>query len=376
MKGAWHAPALSMVGKNAPGKKKKVSNIASRQKAVTVFSRQMATLLDAGLPIVRSLETLVRQQRDPKFRTVLQDVAEQVRSGSTFSDALAQYPKIFDGLLLNMVRAGEAAGNLHSVLARVAEFREKAEKIKGKVQAAMVYPIIVITVAALIVGALMVYVVPKFEAIFAGMLRGQSLPPLTQLVIGFSRGLGDYLPFVLIGLVLAFFGFSYLLKTKAGKSAWDRFLYYCPGPRALVQRTAIARFTRTFGALVESGVPILEAIRITREVVGNTVVQQALDKVHDRVRDGDSIATPLEQSAVFPAIVPSMVEVGEETGQLPAMCDRIADAYEEEVDNAVGALTSILEPMMIVLLAVVVGTVVIALFLPIVSIIQNLGGGR
>lgn len=363
-----------MVGSKGPGKKKKVSTIASRQKAVTVFSRQMATLLDAGLPIVRSLETLVRQQRDARFRAVLQDVAEQVRSGSTFSDSLAQYPKIFDDLLLNMVRAGEAAGNLHSVLDRVSEFREKAERIKGKIKAAMVYPIIVITVAALIVGALMVFVVPKFEAIFAGMLRGQALPPLTQMVIGVSRGLGDYLGFILIGLVALFFGFSFILKTRGGKAVWDRFLYWCPGPRALVQRTAIARFTRTFGALVQSGVPILEAIRITREVVGNVVVQRALDKVHDRVRDGDSIATPLEQSAVFPAIVPSMVEVGEETGQLPAMCDRIADAYEEEVDNAVGALTSILEPIMIVILALIVGTVVIALFLPIVSIIQNLGG--
>lgn len=363
-----------MSSKALKGTRKRVRSIAGRQRAVTIFSRQLATLLAAGLPIVRALETLARQQKQKDFRTVLRDLAEQVRAGSDFSTALAQYPQIFDHLILNMVRAGEASGHLDTVLSRVADFREKSQRVKGKVQAAMVYPIIVMLVAGSIVGLLMVFVVPKFEGIFADMLRGQPLPPLTAAVIALSRALADQFLVFVIGAIVLGFGLNFGLRSRVGKRLADSFLYRCPGISAIVQRTAIARFTRTFGALVQSGVPVLEALRITREVVGNSVVQRALDVVHDRVKDGDSISAPLEQTGVFPAIVPSMLEVGEETGQLPEMCDRVADTYEEEIDNVVAGLTSVLEPIMIVLLALVVGTVVIALFLPIVSIIQNLSG--
>lgn len=357
---------------NESGRGRRVKTIGSRQKTVTLFARQMSTLLAAGLPILRSLETLKRQESNKRFAIVLESLAGRVRSGSSFSDALALYPKIFDGLLLNMVKAGEAGGNLDVVLSRVAEFREKSARVVGKVKAAMVYPAIVISVAVVIVGLLMAFVVPQFQAIFDGQLRGQPLPALTQLIIDLSHMIKDRF-LLMVGVAFALIFLIRLgMQTVPGKSAVDWSLFCLPLIGSIVKRTAIARFARTFGTLLRAGVPMLESILITRAVVGNSVVQKSLLVVHDRVRDGDSVAGPLEQTRVFPPMVASMIDVGEETGQLPDMCDRVADNYEDELDNVVSALTSIIEPIMIVILAVVVGTVVIGLFLPIVSIIQNI----
>lgn len=341
-------------------------------KQVTLFVRQMATLLHAGLPIMRSLETLIRQERQADFRRVLEAVADRIRGGSSFSEALVPFPTVFDHLLLSMIRAGEAGGNLPVVLGRLAEFREKSARVRAKVRAALVYPIIVMTVAVLIVGLLMAFVVPQFEEIFAGMLRGQPLPWLTQVVVDVSDLVKHQGLWLLATGGLLWIAARAAVRKGAGKRLWDRILYWAPGPRSIVQRSAIARFFRTFGTLVQAGVPLLECLQITRSVVENAVVQHLIDRQHARVRDGDRLAAPLEETQVFPPMVASMVAVGEETGQLPLMCDRIADTYEEEIDTVVAGLTSVIEPVMIVILALVVGSVVIALFLPIVSIIQNL----
>ena len=341
-------------------------------KALTVFTRQLATLIKAGMPLLRCLEVLARQERQPAFRAVLESVAETIRSGGNFSDGLQQHPKIFDRLYVNMVKAGEAGGVLDTVLERIARFMEKAEQIKGKVKSAMTYPLIVITLAVGIVSALMVFVVPKFEQIFAGLLKGQPLPLLTQWVLGLSYFVTNHIAATL-GIVIALVVlFQVVRRTKRGARGWDWLLFHAPVTGDLYLKASIARFTRTFGTLLASGVPILQALLITRDTCGNVHLADALDVVHDRVKEGDNVAAPLQATGVFPSMVTSMIEVGEETGALPEMLSRIADSYDEEVDNAVAALTSIIEPLMIVFLALLVGTIVIALFLPIVSIIQYL----
>ena len=349
-----------------------VRRIYNRAEKVTLFTRQLSTLLRAGVPLTRALETLRKQERQKAFRQVIDDLVHQVRGGNKLSDGLARYPSIFDGLYVNMVRAGESGSIMEDVLQRVATFMEKARALKKKVRSALVYPAVVILVAAVIVGFLVSYVIPQFETIFASMLRGQRLPPLTEGVLAVSDFVRERW-WILGGMaVLAVVGWNFARRTAAGGRLIDRASLSLPIVGDLIRKISIARFTRTFGTLIASGVPILEALRIARDVSGNRVVEAALTRVHDRVRDGDPVARPLEQTNVFPVMVSSMIEVGEETGQLPAMLERIADDYEEDVDTAVAGLTSALEPVLIVLLAVVVGTIVIALFLPIIAIIQNL----
>jgi len=303
---------------------------------------------------------------------VLEDLAEAIRSGGNFSDGLLQHPGIFDRLYVNMVKAGEAGGVLDIVLERLARFMEKAERIKSKVKSAMTYPIIVMTLAVGIMAALMVFVVPKFEQIFSGLLKGQPLPALTRFVLGVSYFFKHNIVLTLGLFFAACVAFLVFRRTRAGARTLDWLVLKLPVLGELFLKAAIARFTRTFGTLLASGVPILETLIITRDTSGNVHVSEAIDIVHDRVKEGDNVARPLESTAIFPGMVTSMIEVGEETGALPEMLSRIADTYDEEVDNSVAALTSIIEPLMIVFLALVVGTIVIALFLPIVSIIQHL----
>lgn len=342
---------------------------------LAVFTRQLSTLVNAGMPILRSLETLARQEKNLAFKNVLEQVAETIRSGGTFSDGLLQHPKVFDRLYINMVKAGEAGGVLGTVLDRLAKFMEKAEKIKGKVKAAMTYPIIIMCVAVLIVSALMVFVIPKFEEIFAGLLKGTPLPLLTQFVLAISNFMKNQI-LATIGIIIALvFAFKFFKKTKFGVRMIDYIQINVPAFGPLFLKAAVGRFTRTLGTLLASGVPILQALTITRDTSGNIHVAEALNKVHDRVKEGEGVGKPLEATKVFPTMVTSMVEVGEETGALPEMLTRIADTYDEEVDNAVTSITSIIEPIMIVFMAVVVGTIVIALFLPLVKIIQTLSGG-
>ena len=342
------------------------------QEGLTIFTRQLATLLTSGLPLLRALEVMIRQEKNPRFKGVLVALADSVRSGNTLSDSLLQYPKIFDKLFINMVKAGEAGGVLEVVLTRLATFMEKSVKTKKKVKSAMVYPLIVVTVAVVIVAGLMVFVVPQFQGIFKDMMKGAALPAPTQLVIDISNFIKGNI-FISLGLLVLFiFIASSIKKIPAGKKFVDSIALVMPKVGDLVSKATISRFTRTFGTLLSSGVPILQALQITREIVGNYKFEEALDRVHNSVRDGETLSAPLEREKVFPTMVTSMIDVGEETGELSEMLNRVADNYDEDLDNAVASVTSIIEPIMIVFLAVVVGFIVIALFLPIVEIIQNL----
>lgn len=339
---------------------------------LAIFTRQLSTLLQAGLPLLRSLEVMIRQERNPRFKEVLTGLSENVRSGNNMSDGLAQYPKVFDRLYVNMVKAGEAGGVLDVVLSRLAKFMEKSVKTAKKIKSAMVYPSVVVCVAVVIVAVLMVVVVPKFQAIFNDMLGGAPLPAITQVVVDVSQFIQTNILATIAILIVAFVGFKFLMKTTAGRHAMDRLALTIPKIKDFSAKANVARFTRTFGTLMSSGVPILQALTITRDIIPNSVVQNALTKVHDRVRDGESLSVPLEQQKIFPTMVTSMIDVGEETGELSEMLNRIADNYDDDLDNAVAGLTSIIEPVMIVCLALIVGFIVIALFLPIIQIVQKI----
>lgn len=359
-----------------------------KPKIMTAFTRQLATLVDAGLPLLRGMRVLEKQERNPTLRRIIGDIAVAIEGGSTFSEALAQHPKVFNKLYVNMVKAGELGGVLEIVLNRLAEFMEKAQKIKGKVVAALFYPVAVLIVATIILAVLMIFVVPKFEAIFNDMLEGAELPGFTQFVMGMANTiksktilLGDAAPFglpffpgpvvwTIVGVIIAW---RLLAKTKLGRKYLDKFKLIMPILGPVISKVAIARFTRTLGTLVSSGVPILQALTIVRETSGNVIVGNAVANVHESVKEGETITAPLDASRVFPPMVISMVDVGEQTGALPEMLMKIADNYEEEVDNAVSAMTSLLEPIMIVFLAVIVGSIVIALFLPLITMIDKLG---
>jgi type IV pilus assembly protein PilC len=339
-------------------------------KELTVFIRQLSALVSAGMPLVRSLDLLARQERNPAWQAIIVSLADAIRSGGTLSDGLLRHPKIFDRLCVGMIKAGEAGGRLDVVLERLAHHLEKTGRIKARVQSAMTYPVVIMVVAAGIVGGLMAFVVPKFEKIFTGVLKGAPLPALTQGVLGASRLLQEHWLYVLGAAVLVSGCGRWLLRTDAGARVFDRLLLRLPVLGGLFLKTSIARFSRTLGTMLASGVPILPALQLTRDACGNRVVAGDIDRVHRRVREGEGVARPLAATGVFPPVVAGMIEVGEETGTLPAMLARIADLYDEEVDNAVAGLTSLLEPVMIVLMAVIVGTIVIALFLPIIRIIQ------
>ena len=343
-----------------------------KSKTLMIFTRQLATLIDAGLPLLRGLTVLSNQEPDPVLKKTIAELAESVQGGGTFSDGLTGHPRIFNKLYVNMVKAGELGGVLEVVLNRLAEFQEKAQKVKGKVQSAMMYPAIVMVIAIVIMGFLLVFIVPKFEQIFADMLGGKPLPLLTQIVVGASRAIQQNLIYIAIGVVARGAGVKYIIATPKGSLIFDKIMLKAPLFGDLTRKNAISRFTRTLGTLVTSGVPILQALNITKETAGNAVISDAIAKIHDAVKEGESIVRPMEASSVFPPMVISMVDVGEETGQLPEMLLKIADLFDDEVDNAVAGLTSLMEPIMIVFLAVVVGAIVIALFLPLISIISGM----
>jgi type IV pilus assembly protein PilC len=344
-----------------------------KPKVLTTFTRQLATLVDAGLPLLRGLRVLEKQEKSATLKRVVNDLAVAIEGGSTFSEGLAQHPKVFNRLYVNMVKAGELGGVLEVVLNRLAEFMEKAQKIKGKVVAAMFYPCAVILVAVTILVVLMVFVIPKFEAIFAEMLEGRGLPAFTNFVLSVSRMIAKHFLITLGCLVGAFILFRLFVRTKFGRKLFDRLKLHFPILGPVVSKVAISRFSRTLGTLVSSGVPILQALTIVKETSGNVIVSEAVSSVHESVKEGETITAPLEASNVFPPMVISMVDVGEQTGALPEMLLKIADTFDDEVDNAVAAMTSLLEPIMIVFLAVIVGSIVIAMFLPLITMIDTLG---
>ncbi|MEK9632979.1 MAG: type II secretion system F family protein [Opitutae bacterium] len=327
---------------------------------ISVFTRQMSTLVQAGLPLLRSLEVMIKQQeKKPKFKAMLENISEKVSSGGNLSDGLALYPKTFDNLFVNMVKAGEAGGVLELVLDRLAQFQEKSIRTIKKVKSAMIYPAVIMFVAVGIVTLLMMVVVP--------------LPGPTQIIINISDAFSGHPVLVLGGMAGVVFGLIMFKKTKYGARTFDWLGLNIPAVRDVVSKSNISRITRTFGTLLSSGVPILQALQITRDTLTNGYFVQAMGNVHDSVRDGEAMAVQMNREKVFPSMVTSMVEIGEETGELPDMLTRIADNYDEDVDNAVASMTSLIEPVMIVLLALVVGFIVIALFLPIVGIIETIG---
>ena len=377
--GGGKAPKSKAVkggGSIGAAKTSKASNFFKRgikPKQLMVFTRQLATLIEAGLPLLRGLRILLKQEKSKVMREVLSGMGEAVESGGTFSEALGEYPWIFDNLYVNMVRAGEAGGVLDGVLARLAEFQEKAERIKAKVKSAMVYPIVVLVAALGILAFLMIFIIPKFEAIFQDMLgKDHRLPPITEFVIGISHGVAHH-PILILGIIFGvIFGGKIIRKTPQGEQILDRVKLKAPLFGPLFMKTAVARFARTLGTLMGSGVPVLQALTIVRDTSGNSVIAKAIQLVHDSVKEGEAMALPMEQCGVFPGMVVSMVDVGEETGALPEMLVRVADNYDEEVDVAVEGLTSIIEPIMIIMLAFIIGTIVIAMFVPLISIISKM----
>jgi len=321
------------------------------------------------------LRVLEKQERNVTLKDIIGKLGQSIEGGSTFSEGLAQHPKVFNRLFVNMVKAGELGGVLEVVLARLSEFMEKAQKIKGKVIAAMFYPCAVLVVATAILIVLMIFVVPKFKEVFNGMLDGAALPAFTRLVLGISEAIKDHILVTLGIAIVVWIAFMLTIRTKGGRRVFDKVKLKAPVLGPVVTKVAISRFTRTLGTLVSSGVPILQALTIVKETSGNVIVGSAVQAIHDSVKEGETITAPLEASKVFPPMVVSMVDVGEQTGALPEMLLKIADNYDEEVDNAVAAMTSLLEPIMIVFLAVVVGSIVIAMFLPLIALMNGMGDG-
>ncbi|HEY0455345.1 MAG TPA: type II secretion system F family protein [Verrucomicrobiae bacterium] len=343
-----------------------------KTKVLTTFTRQLATLVDAGLPLLRGLRVLEKQERNVTLKEIIGQLGLSIEGGSTFSEGLAQHPKVFNRLYVNMVKAGELGGVLEVVLARLSDFMEKAQKIKGKVIAAMFYPTAVIVVAVTILTILMIVVVPKFKDIFKDMMPGSSLPGFTQFVLGVSDAIAQHFLVTASVLTVLIIGLVAFIRTRFGRRIFDRFKLNMPVLGPVISKVAISRFTRTLGTLVSSGVPILQALTIVKETSGNVIVGAAVSAVHESVKEGETITAPLEASGVFPPMVISMVDVGEQTGALPEMLMKIADNFDDEVDNAVAAMTSLLEPIMIVFLAVIVGSIVIALFLPLIALMDGL----
>ena len=347
-----------------------------KEKILTIFTRQLAQLTSAGLPLLTGLKVLERQEKDATLRRVLGELSEVIEGGGTFSEGLAQHPKVFNKLFVSMVKAGELGGVLEVGLDRLAMFMEKAMKIKGKVKAAMFYPIAVLVVAVVIMGILLVFVIPKFKDVFADMLGKDGLPDFTEFVLAISDTVRLNAMGTMCGAFACFFTFSMIGRTDFGRYILDKMSLLFPVIGPVVERVAIARFARTLGTLINSGVPILQALNIVKDTSGNVVVARAVQAVHDSVREGETIVAPLDASRVFPPMVISMVDVGEKTGDMPQMLEKIADTYDEEVDRAVESLTSLIEPIMIVFLAVIVGGIVIAMFLPLIVMIESLGGAE
>ena len=361
-------------GKSGPRPGRRRRTVGSvRARLLTQFTRQLSTLVDAGLPIVRSLRILEEQQKPGMLRVAIRLVAEDVEGGATLSEAMARHPKAFDALYTNMVRAGELGGVLDIILQRLADFMEKAQALRRKVITAMIYPVAVITFALLIVTALLWKVVPKFALIFKDLKR--ELPPLTKALLNVSDFVVDGGWLILLGMPVGVYLLVKLLKTSpGGRYSVDKFKLNMPIMGTIVGKSTVARFSRTLGTLLSAGVPILEALNITRDTSGNEVFSRALSKVHDGIREGDSFAEPLRQAKIVEPMVVNMIDVGEETGELDKMLTKVADTYDEEVATLVDGMTKMIEPLMVMVLGGIVGFIVVALFMPMVSMLDAMQG--
>ena len=346
---------------------KKVSH-----KELAIFTRQFATMIDAGLPLVQCLDILSSQQDNATFKKILGKVKEDVEGGSTFADALGKHPKVFDALFVNLVAAGEVGGILDTILSRLAEHIEKAMKLAKRIKGAMVYPATIVGVAVVVTVVLLVYVIPIFAEMFTDF--GGELPVATKFVMKLSEAMRKYFLAIVIGIFAVGAIFKWYISQESGRKNWDRLLLKLPVVGPLIQRIAVARFSRTLGTMISSGVPILESMDIVSRTAGNKVVEEAIMKARGSISEGKTIAEPLMESAVFPPMVTQMVAVGEATGALDVMLNKIADFYDDEVDAAVDALTALLEPMLMVFLGVVIGGLVIAMYLPIFQLAGVVGG--
>ncbi|MCX5653531.1 MAG: type II secretion system F family protein [Planctomycetota bacterium] len=371
---ARKGPAAAVAGPKKKARAFAIGRINAKQ--LTQFTRQMSTLQDAGLPILRSLRILEGQTKPGVLKNSLMDIIEDVEAGSTLSEAMEKHPKAFDRLYVCTVRAGEAGGVLDQILRKLAEFMEKAQALRRRIVGAMVYPAMVIGVAVLIVSLIMVFIVPKFEEIFLRFEIKSGLPAPTKLLIAISHALYGYWYLIPLIPFSIWLGMRSLKATNFGRFGLDWIKMKIPIVGSIVGRQAIAKFSRTLGTLITAGVPILEALNITRETVGNEVVSRALLQVHDSIREGESIAGPLRTSGVVDPIVVNMVDVGEETGELDKMLIKVADTYDEEVDHLVGSLVNAMEPIMIIFLGGTIGFIVISLFLPLVDLIKFASGKK
>jgi type IV pilus assembly protein PilC len=340
------------------------------QKDVILFCRQFSTMIDAGLPIIQCMDILHAQQENATFKKMLKTIKEQVESGSTLADSLKKYPKHFDDLFVNMVAAGEAGGILDTILRRLSAYMEKAAKLKSQVKGAMTYPIVTLIIAVLVVAIILVFVIPVFEEMFADM--GGQLPGPTLIVIAMSEFVKSKIHWIIIGVVLFIFAFKKYYKTERGRRMVDATMLKLPVFGLLLRKVAVAKFTRTMGTMLSSGVAILEALDIVAKTAGNKTIEQAIYTVRSGIAEGRTMADPLAETGVFPAMVCQMISVGESTGALDAMLQKIADFYEEEVDQAVENMTSLIEPFMLVFLGVVIGGLVISMYLPVFKMAGNL----
>jgi type IV pilus assembly protein PilC len=340
-----------------------------KTKELVVFTRQFSTMISAGLPLVQCLEILSSQQPNPTLKKVLAQIKQDVEGGSTFADALSKHPKVFDSLFVNLVSAGEIGGVLDTVLIRLAVYMEKNEHLKNKIKSAMTYPIIVLCVAFGVVAVLMIFVIPTFQDLFIQF--GSALPGPTQFVVDLSRVFRSYW-YVMIGLIFLFIiGFRQVRKNKTGRFYTDKLALRLPVFGPLLKKVAVAKFTRTLGTMISSGVPIMDGLDITSKTAGNVIVENAIRAVRSAISEGKSMSEPLEQTGIFPGMVVQMISVGEATGAMDQMLAKIADFYDDEVDVAVEALTSALEPMLMVFLGGIIGFVVVAMYLPIFKMAQN-----
>jgi type IV pilus assembly protein PilC len=340
---------------------------------LVTFSRLFATMIDAGLPLVQCLEILSSQQPNKLFAVVLRDVKESVEQGLSFSDSLRRHPKVFDELYVNLVQAGELGGILDTIMNRLSVFLEKRQKLVRQVRGALVYPSVVILIAGAVMTVLLTFVIPAFEAMFKDFGGGtEAMPKITQVVVAISHGFVSYLPFIVVALLAFAFTINYIYKKPQGKRVFHRLMLTAPILGPVMRKIAVARFTRTLGTMLQSGVPILDALDICAKTAGNVIIEAAVMYVRQRISEGKNMAEPLTETKVFPDMVVQMIAVGEQTGALDQMLSKVADFYEEETDVAVAALTSALEPILMVGVGGMVGVVLVAMYLPIFSLAGNI----
>jgi type IV pilus assembly protein PilC len=339
-------------------------------KEVSVFARQFATMINAGVPLVRCLTILAEQLENPTFRDIVAQIRQDVEAGATFSAALEKHPRVFSKLFVNLVKAGEAGGILDQILERLANYLEDSEALKAKVKGALTYPVVIMGIAMLVVFFLLTFVIPQFQSVFESMSNVE-MPAITQFLMATSHFMNEYIIVIIVGITGLLVGVKYFFSTPQGKRILDVNLLRLPAVGLMLKKVAIAKFTRTLGTLISSGVPILQALEVTANTAGNVVITEAILNTRKMIKEGESIAVPLKQSGVFPPMVVQMIAVGEETGELDKMLVKIADFYDTEVDTAIKGLTSIIEPVIIVFMGLVVGGIVMAVFLPMLQLVNN-----